>query len=111
MADNRESSPNPLPCGCRAMMHLDPTGTGTSIYVRQCALHEAAEDLLKALERIVKIRQPCPSPSADAVASGDEPEHIPECCRWCKARAAVAKARPPKAERAGELDQNTIHIE
>ena len=86
--------PNPLPCGCRAVYEIHPASTGTSIHVAQCPLHETAAELLAALERIVKIRKPCSDPSADAIAMGYETEHIPECCRWCKARAAIAKARP-----------------
>lgn len=45
------AQPNPLPCGCRAMMHLD-TGTGQGIYIRQCALHEAAGEMLATLTDI-----------------------------------------------------------
>lgn len=55
MTANREYPPNPLPCGCRAMMHLDPIGTGTSIYVRQCGLHSAASELLAALELMLQL--------------------------------------------------------
>ena len=69
------------------MMHLD-TSTGTSIYIRQCALHQAAAELLKALENIIEHEHQ----SARELA---EMEYIPPKLPWmAQAEAAILKARP-----------------
>lgn len=47
-----------------------------------------AGEVLESLERIMKIRQSCDDPRYT-----DQDTHVVECCRWCKARAAIAKAR------------------
>jgi hypothetical protein len=62
------TTPNPLPCGCRAMMRLD-TMTGQSLFTRQCALHAAAKEMLEAL---VALEAACGNPwKWDTAYSGE----------------------------------------
>ena len=82
MTANRESPPNPLPCGCRVAGTLLLPSQAHNLHVEFCSLHGAAPELLKALESIVETCY-CEIPRDTACV-------------------AIAKARPPKVERAGE---------
>lgn len=93
--------PNPLPCGCRAMMRLD-TMTGKSIYIRYCPLHSAAEDLLKALEAFMDMWN-----SGDSSRSSKRAQQR-RADMWDLANAAVLKARPTKEKKAQTEENRAV---
>ena len=55
MTANREYPPNPLPCGCRVAGTLLLPSQANDLHVEFCSLHEAAPELLKALELMLQL--------------------------------------------------------
>ena len=91
-----ESTPNPLPCGCAIIAEL-VGGPNEHAVIRFCPLHAAAEDLLTALDRALSNhRIQCDLADRMGYTAPTKASWVPF------ARAAVAKARPAKEQRAGE---------
>lgn len=88
--------PNPLPCGCRVKGLLLLPSQENDLHVEFCPLHQAAEDLLTALQMFMRTWN-----NGDAT-SGSKRATKTRAEMWKLANAAVLKARPAKEKRAAE---------
>lgn len=97
----RKYPKNPLPCGCGAVGTPEINWDGTrvehrNIHVRHCPLHAAAEDMLKALQKV-----------QEWLLEGGEPIEGISNPLFCEAYAIVRKAIQSATKPAGERPENT----